>query len=99
MVTTMYAVLFIAKVAIVDEEYLQTAKRMRELALNEYGCLEFTSVTKAGKEVSISYWKSEEQITAWKNDPEHRQAQEAGRTRWYESYRVQIMEVVREYGQ
>ena len=37
----MYAVIFKAKTKKVDDTYFKMAKRMRELAINEYGCIEF----------------------------------------------------------
>jgi len=40
---------------------------------------------------------SQEQISAWKNDPLHKHAQELGRSKWYKSYSVQIVEIIREY--
>ena len=39
----MYAVIFKATVKQLDDEYSQTAKRMRELAIEKYGCLDFVS--------------------------------------------------------
>jgi len=94
----MFAVIFRAKIARADAEYTRTASRLRELALGEYGCLEFTSVTEGGKEIAISYWENEDQIRQWKNNAEHVLAQELGRSRWYEAYRVEIVEVRRQYG-
>ncbi|WP_299199875.1 antibiotic biosynthesis monooxygenase [uncultured Amphritea sp.] len=93
----MYAVIFRAEIAQLDEEYSQMAARMRELALQEYGCLEFTAVVEGANEIAISYWDSMEQIRAWKENAEHLAAQAKGRSQWYRSYRVQIVEVVREY--
>ncbi|HHJ20384.1 MAG TPA: antibiotic biosynthesis monooxygenase [Gammaproteobacteria bacterium] len=93
----MYAVIFRAKVADIDEEYGRTAERMRRLAIEKYGSTGFTSVTEDGEEISISYWKTQEQIKAWKNDTEHIAAQELGKSRWYRWYKVQIVEIVREY--
>ena len=95
----MYAVIFIATTAKTDSEYRQTAERMRQLAIEKYGCKEFTSVTQGDKEISISYWESEEQIRAWKSHPEHALAQQKGRSKWYRSYHVQVAEVIREYGE
>lgn len=34
------------------------AKKMRELAINQYDCLEFTAITEGSDEIAISYWKS-----------------------------------------
>lgn len=93
----MYAVIFRAEIARVDEEYSQMAARLRELAIQEYGCLDFTAVTEGSSEIAISYWSSKEQILAWKANAMHLVAQEKGRSQWYSSYRVQIAEVVREY--
>ena len=93
----MLAVIFRAEIAQLDEEYQQTAERLRELALRDYGCLEFCAWTEGEREVAISYWESEAQIRAWKADPEHQAAQRMGRARWYLSYSVQVVEVLREY--
>jgi heme-degrading monooxygenase HmoA len=93
----MYAVIFKAKIAQLDAEYGVMAARMRELAQTRYGCVEFISVTEGDREISISYWENEAQISAWKQDPEHLLAQEAGRSKWYKSYTVQIVELKRQY--
>ena len=93
----MYAVIFKAKLAQSDDAYFKTAKRMRELALEKYGCLEFVSVMEGDVEIAVSYWENETQIMNWKKDPEHIRAQEKGRTRWYESYRVEVCKVERAY--
>ena len=70
---------------------------MRELATEKYGCKEFVSVTEGDEEIAISYWEDERQIAAWKEDAEHRQVQELGRSTWYRSYHVQVVEIKREY--
>ncbi len=94
----MFIVIFRAKIAGLDEEYYLTAERMKTLAELKYGCSEFVSVTEGDEEISISYWKNQENIKAWKNDADHLAAQELGRSRWYQWYQVQIAEIVREYG-
>ncbi len=93
----MYAVIFRAEIAQLDEEYSVMAAKMRDLAIQEYGCREFTAVTEGHSEIAISYWDSEDQIRAWKENAEHLVAQRKGRAQWYVSYKVQIVEVVREY--
>ena len=93
----MFAVIFKAKPGQQDDIYLQTVSRMRELAFNKYGCLDFISATEGDLELAISYWEDEESIKRWKNDSEHTLAQKAGRSAWYESYSVQIVEIKREY--
>lgn len=93
----MYAVIFRAEIDKLDKRYSEMAQRMKELAINKYGCTEFISVTENTHEIAISYWQDQEQIKKWKQDAEHLVAQETGRTTWYKSYRVQIVEVIREY--
>lgn len=93
----MHVVIFRARVRSLDAEYAKVAARMRELALSQFGCLEFQAVTEGQDEVALSYWPSEESIRAWKAHPEHLLAQRAGRERWYESYSVQVAQVSREY--
>jgi heme-degrading monooxygenase HmoA len=93
----MHVVIFRAKVRQLDEEYSRVAGRMRDLALAQFGCLEFHAVTEGEDEVALSYWPDEQSIRAWRNHPEHVLAQQAGRDRWYVSYSVQVAEVTREY--
>ena len=93
----MYAVIFRAEINEIDESYSKMASRARDLAINKYGCVDFTAVTEGKQEIAISYWTTKEQISAWKNDPEHKHAQELGRSKWYKSYSVQVVEIIREY--
>jgi heme-degrading monooxygenase HmoA len=93
----LFVVIFRAKVRQLDEEYSRVAGRMRDLALAQFGCLEFHAVTEGKDEVALSYWPDEQSIRAWRNHPEHVLAQQAGRDRWYVSYSVQVAEVTREY--
>lgn len=96
--TDMFVVIFRTWVRQLDEECSRTAARLRELALTEFGCLEFHTVTEGRDEVALSYWPGEENIRAWKAHPEHRETQRLGRERWYESYSVQVATIGRQYG-
>lgn len=93
----MYVVIFKARTKVLDAEYLKVASRLRELAINQFGCLEFVSITEENNEIALSYWSNQEDIKKWKAHSEHVVAQELGRQRWYESYVVQVTEIVREY--
>lgn len=93
----MFVVIFRAKVHKFDEEYSRVAARMRDIAMRQFGCLEFHAVAEGEHEVALSYWPDEKSIRAWRNHPEHVLAQQAGRDRWYESYSVQVAEITREY--
>jgi heme-degrading monooxygenase HmoA len=92
--TNMYAVIFKATIADLDDEYLEMAERLRDLAFNKYGCFDFVSVTEGNEEIAVSYWKSKQQILDWRNDPQHRLAKNRGREKWYKSCSVEICEIV-----
>lgn len=94
----MYAVIFRARIKALDAEYEKTAQRMRDLALSEYGCLQFTSACEGGQEIAISYWPDLDTIKKWKQAAEHLVAQQLGRSKWYSCYQVQVVEVLRSYG-
>ncbi|MGD8925752.1 MAG: hypothetical protein PVG20_02810, partial [Thioalkalispiraceae bacterium] len=86
-----------AKIKQLDEEYAITARQLRDLAIHDYGCVDFVSVQENSYEISLSYWQTEEQISKWKSDPVHSKAQELGRHKWYESYQVEVVEIKRSY--
>jgi len=94
----MYAVIFRAEIKVQENDYKQVAKRLRKLAISKYDCLDFVALTEGNNEIAISYWKTKEDIEKWKNDPEHIQAQRLGKEKWYQSYIVQVAEVLHEYG-
>jgi hypothetical protein len=94
----MIAVIFKAEIAELDDEYFSTAIRLRDLAINEYGCSKFISSTEGNQELAISYWPSKSHIAAWHSNPEHVVAQNKGKTKWYKSFHVQVTEVQSEYG-
>jgi len=93
----MYAVIFKAEINTLDSNYADIAKRMRELAIDKYGCCDFISTTEGNIEIAISYWNDLDQIKRWKQDSEHLKAQEIGKSDWYKSYTVQVVQIIREY--
>ena len=58
----------------------------------------FQSLTTAGKFVSISFWRDEEAIRAWRGLEHHRSAQSKGRAGIFADYRLRVASVVRDYG-
>lgn len=58
----------------------------------------FESMKLPGKLLSLSFWRDEEAVMAWRNGAEHRAAQEAGRNGVFANYRLRIATVVRDYG-
>lgn len=93
----MYVVVFTAKIADLDQEYSETASKMRKLAIEQYGCTGFTAVLEGQTEVALSYWSDLESIRQWKQDVEHLNAQSIGQDKWYQWYRVDVAKVEHSY--
>lgn len=93
----MYVVIFRATARTLDPEYSTTAARLRQMALQEFGCLDFVAVTEGRQEVALSYWPDEASIRAWKQQADHLMAQQLGRERWYSGYTVEVAEIKRRY--
>ncbi|MBV1919258.1 MAG: antibiotic biosynthesis monooxygenase [Pseudomonadales bacterium] len=93
----MYAVILRATVGDLNEEYSKALLRMKALAFEQYGCLEFYAMMDGPRRIAISYWKNEDDILQWRNNNEHRQIQEKAKQSWYTSYVIQIVDIKREY--
>ena len=92
-----YVVIFKAQVKELDAEYFQTAQYLREKALDQFNCKKFESIAENGFEIALSYWDSLEDIRAWHKNAEHQIAQGIGKEKWYESFSVEICEVLKYY--
>lgn len=58
----------------------------------------FESLSQPGKLLSLSFWRDEASVCAWREQTEHRQAQAAGRGGVFEDYRLRVASVIRDYG-
>jgi heme-degrading monooxygenase HmoA len=58
----------------------------------------FESLVNPGKILSLSFWRDEEAVQAWRNLEQHRRAQAAGRRSLFQGYRLRIAQVIRDYG-
>ncbi|WP_447727595.1 antibiotic biosynthesis monooxygenase family protein [Sphingomonas koreensis] len=58
----------------------------------------YESLANPGKLLSLSFFRDEAAVAAWRNRPRHRGAQAAGRGGVFRDYRVRIAAVVRDYG-
>lgn len=91
-----YAVIFSSRRTPGEAGYGAMAERMVELAAQQPGFLGVESVRGAdGFGITVSYWRSEEDIAAWRRHAEHRVAQEQGRAQWYEHYELRVARVER----
>jgi len=84
-----------------SDDYLDIAATLRPLVEDIDGFISierFQSFVNPEKILSLSYWRDEDAVQAWRNVAEHRQAQQDGRDGIFADYRLRIASVIREYG-
>jgi heme-degrading monooxygenase HmoA len=57
----------------------------------------FQSLAEPGKYVSLSFWRDEAAIEAWRAERRHRLAQAKGKEEIFADFRISVAEVVRDY--
>jgi heme-degrading monooxygenase HmoA len=77
--------------------YDEAAVRMMELARRQDGFLGVEHARDDTLGITVSYWRDERAIAAWKADAEHEHAQREGRERWYSDYALRVARVERAY--
>lgn len=80
--------------------YLDWAARLREELMQMEGFISierFQSLTDPDKLLSLSVWRDEACLAAWRGLESHRAAQAAGRATMFRDYRIRIAQVLRDY--
>jgi heme-degrading monooxygenase HmoA len=83
------------------DAYLDIAARLKpELeAIDGFISVErFESLANPGKMLSLSFFRDEAAVAAWRNTEDHRHAQAAGRGGVFADYRLRVAQVLRDYG-
>ncbi len=83
------------------EEYLGLAADLRPLLEKIDGFISverFESLTEPGKILSLSFFRDQKAVDAWRNTESHRRVQRKGREDVFENYRLRIAGVIRDYG-
>jgi heme-degrading monooxygenase HmoA len=83
------------------EDYLDIAAELRPHLQQIDGFISverFESLTEKGKMLSLSFFRDEAAVEAWRNLAEHRAAQAKGRGGIFQDYRLRIAGVIRDYG-
>lgn len=82
------------------QPYLDMAADMRDLVEQIDGFVSverFQSLTDPDKLLSISVFQDEAAVDQWRTTVEHRAAQEAGRSTYFDKYRIRVVSVLRDY--
>ena len=94
-----YAVIFTSRRSGGDDGYGAAADRMVALAAEMDGFLGIESVRDGrGLGITVSYWRDEAAIAAWKAQAEHAEVRERGRAFWYRQFELRVARVERAYG-
>lgn len=84
-----------------QDAYLDIAAQLRPTleAIDGFISVErFQSLTTPGKLLSLSFFRDEAAVLAWRNTLDHRRAQAAGRGGVFAGYRLRVAQVLRDYG-
>lgn len=84
-----------------NQDYFDWAARLKPQLEQIDGFLSverFESLSTPGKVLSLSFWRDEAAVLAWRNLTDHRQAQAEGRGGIFRGYRLRVAAVLRDYG-
>jgi heme-degrading monooxygenase HmoA len=91
-----YAVIFTSLRTEADEGYEAMAEEMVNLGSEQPGFLGIDSA-RSGVGITVSYWRSLEDLHRWKAVARHQVAQKLGKDLWYENYVTRVARVEYEY--
>jgi len=83
------------------DDYLAHATRLKEELEKIDGFISverFRSITHPEKILSLSFFRDEAAVAAWRNHPRHRTTQAAGRAGIFADYHLRVATVIRDYG-
>ncbi|OLF54593.1 antibiotic biosynthesis monooxygenase family protein [Pseudomonas chlororaphis] len=83
------------------QRYLDIAATLQPLLLEIDGFIaieRFQSLADPDKLLSLSFWRDEQAVAAWRALERHRGAQALGRTQLFADYRLRVAAVARDYG-
>ena len=81
-------------------EYFDIADGLKESLLKMDGFISierFQSLTDTNKLLSLSFWRDEAAVKAWRTLGCHRDAQDKGKSKIFDHYRLRVADVARDY--
>ncbi|RED54164.1 antibiotic biosynthesis monooxygenase family protein [Aestuariispira insulae] len=82
-------------------EYLDLAAGLKPVLETMDGFISierFESLAEPGKLLSLSFWRDEAAVAAWRRQADHRETQGKGRQGVFRDYRLRVAAVMRDYG-
>jgi len=83
------------------QDYLNVATKLKPLLNQIDGFISierFSSLQKAEKVLSLSFWRDERAVEEWRNTEQHRMGQVKGRKDIFSDYRIRVGHIIRDYG-
>ena len=83
------------------KDYFVSASELKPLLETMDGFISverFRSLANENRYLSLSFWRDEASVAAWRQTEEHRLAQRDGRAGIFADYRLRIASVIRDYG-
>ncbi|WP_341633719.1 antibiotic biosynthesis monooxygenase family protein [Sphingomonas agri] len=84
-----------------EGEYFARAADLRPTLETNEGFISverFRSLADPAKILSLSFWRDEDAVRAWRMQESHRAAQAVGRAGLFDDYRLRVAQVLRDYG-
>jgi len=95
--TRMIVVLFRSKLVNVPDGYDAMAQEMEDLARTMPGFIDVKAYkAQDGERLTVVWWENEETLRGWRENVRHRVAQRLGREQWYDYYKIEVAEIVRQ---
>ena len=83
------------------EDYFEIAASLKPALESIDGFISverFESTTTPGKYVSLSFWRDQAAVAAWRDQAEHGLAQARGKSEIFADFRIRVASVTRDYG-
>ncbi len=83
------------------QRYFEIAGELKPLLEQTDGFISverFESLAQPGKFLSLSIWRDEAAVRAWRTQALHRSSQQEGRSAVFADYRLRVAAVLRDYG-
>ncbi len=80
-----------------QRRYAALVERMLQLARQQEGYIGREAVRDTDLGISVSYWRSEAAIKAWRHDVRHMATKDIGRREIYRTCRIRVCRVEHEY--
>lgn len=93
----MLVILFRSKLtATAGDDYGAMATAMANHARTFKGFIDMKGFkAEDGERLTMVWWEDEETLKVWASDLKHRAAQNLGREKWYEYYKIEVAQIIR----